>query len=623
MPILKVKTATGWKEIAGATPSDDKNSSIYVQEEEPVGADDGTLWVDLNEDVVGSTTKAVLYEPQELTEEQKAQARENIGLVEVEPAEDDIPKVFINGTIPTTKDEALAEMQYISETETFNAYLKIKCQGNSSMSFPKKNFTVKLYSDEAREIKLKKMFKDWGYASNKFVLKANYVDHSHARNIICANLWSETIATRADYDTLPVEMRNSPRNGAIDGFPIKVYTNGTYQGIYTWNIGKDDWMWGMNEDNPNHVLLCAETNSTDANPCNFSALWSGVNEEHWSVEVGTNSDAVKNSLNALISCVMDTDDATFKTTIGNYLDVQSAIDYIIHCTFILGQDNVAKNMLLATYDGVKWYCGAYDMDGTVGLTSGGEVNDPSKNWLWNEGQLLWKRIIAVFGDELKERYAFLKDVVYSYGNMVTKFERLMDNVGKELYMEDLEIYPGIPNNCATVKCIRDFIRDREQYVERDISGILYPFVNGTHTFDDGQSVTVVNSNTVTLTYLSTDTGFPCINISNVTQNSGSIIGDNHWHRPTLFDIKAGDEIRAIVEADGMLYFDLGLASTSDYVKMTIGEWGWSQATRGEVTIIADQNFSAGAIVVTRNMSYAPNKTITFTVKIYVNGVRYV
>ena len=80
MPILKVKTTTGWKEIAGAAPSDDKNSSIYVQEEEPVGADDGTLWVDLDEELSDpSSLNAVLYTEQFLTEEQKAQARENIG----------------------------------------------------------------------------------------------------------------------------------------------------------------------------------------------------------------------------------------------------------------------------------------------------------------------------------------------------------------------------------------------------------------------------------------------------------------------------------------------------------------------------------------------------------------
>lgn len=388
-------------------------------------------------------------------------------------AEMDIPKVFIDGTIPTTKDNVLAEMTYISKAETFHAYLKIKCQGSSSMSYPKKNFTVSLYSDEMRETKLKKVFGDWGVESSKFVLKANYIDHSHARNIVCANLWDEVVSSRADYDTLPAELRNSPRNGAIDGFPIKVYTNGTYQGIYTWNIGKDAWMWGMNEDNPNHVLLCAETNTDGVfaeTPCNFRTLWDGTDGNYWSVEVGTNSDALKSSLNNLISCVKDTDDATFKATIGNHLDVQSAIDYYIHMYVICGLDGLAKNMLLGTYDGARWICGAYDMDSTFGLWWNGTRFVSTEYRCPEDYQepfsLLFERIASLFQEEIVDRYAKLRTLVYSFSNVCTKFERFVDIIGKDLYAEDLDIFPEIPSgDTNNIKQIRDYTRDRLAYVD--------------------------------------------------------------------------------------------------------------------------------------------------------------
>lgn len=398
------------------------------------------------------------------------------GELGLEPSAGDIPKVFINGTIPTTKDDVYAEMEYISKTERFKAYLKIKCQGSSSMAYDKKNFTIKLYSDKARVSKLEKTFKDWGHASNKFVLKANYIDHSHARNIVCANLWDEVVSSRSDYGTLPAEMRNSPRNGAIDGFPIKVYTNGTYQGIYTWNIGKDDWMWGMDEDNVNHVLLCGETNTNGVyaeTACNFRALWSGTNEDYWSVEVGTNSDAVKNSLNALISCVKDTDDATFKATIGEHLDVQSAIDYFIHQYVICGLDGLAKNMLLATYNGTKWICGAYDMDSTFGLWWDG-TRFVSADYRCPEDyqeqfSLLWERIATIYNEEIKARYTELRNTVYSYANMMTQFERFVDTIGKDLYAEDLEVYSGIPcGDINNIKQIRNFIRDRLYYCDMQL-----------------------------------------------------------------------------------------------------------------------------------------------------------
>lgn len=411
----------------------------------------------------------------------------------------DIPRVFIDGMIPTTKDDVLAEMRYISKTDSFSAYLKIKAQGNSSLVYSKKNFTIKMYSDKARENKQKRTFKDWDCESSKYVLKANYIDHSHARNIVSARLWNEAVCSRPDYGTLPLEMRNSPRNGAVDGFPVKLYTNGTYQGIYTWNIGKDDWMWGMDEDNASHVLLCGAGNTDGVyaeTPCNFRAAWDGTGG--WEIEVGEKSDAVVSSMNALISCVKDTDDDTFQNTIGNHLDVQSAIDYWIHQYIICGIDGLAKNMLLATYDGVKWICGAYDMDSTFGLWWDGSkfvaYDCKCPEDYQEKYSLLWERITSVFSEEIKARYIELRKTVYSYSNIVTHFERFADTIGKDLYDEDLEIYPGIPfGTTSHIKQIRDYIRDRLAYVDGKVIDekveYLYELaapvtLNGTDAFVD-------------------------------------------------------------------------------------------------------------------------------------------
>lgn len=52
---------------------------------------------------------------------------EKINLSIIEPHDSDIPKVFINGIIPTTKDDVNAELTYISKTLTFHSYIIIKC----------------------------------------------------------------------------------------------------------------------------------------------------------------------------------------------------------------------------------------------------------------------------------------------------------------------------------------------------------------------------------------------------------------------------------------------------------------------------------------------------------------
>lgn len=68
---------------------EDSGNKIYKQNDEPIDAPDGTLWVDLDAEGMegsvsgGSIEGAVLYTEQYLTESQKAQARQNIGAAAV------------------------------------------------------------------------------------------------------------------------------------------------------------------------------------------------------------------------------------------------------------------------------------------------------------------------------------------------------------------------------------------------------------------------------------------------------------------------------------------------------------------------------------------------------------
>lgn len=460
---------------------------------------------EIKDKVVSLEILKVAYD--ELKEETGQLSEEIANLKGLEPNEDDIPKVFIDGVIPTTKDDVLATMRYVSKTLNFFAYLEIKCQGDSSLSYPKKNFTIKMFSDEARETKLKKEFKKWG-EHNKFVLKANYIDHSHARNIVSSKIWSQIVASRSDYASLPEGLRNSPNNGAIEGFPVKVYNNGTYQGIYTWNIPKDDWLYGIDEDNANQFVLYGQhnTNGTYAETANnFRALWDGVSQSdgQWEVEVGTNSDIVKTALNNVISLCINADDETFKSTLNNYLDVQSTLDYYIFCYSLCSLDSLAQNMILVSYDGTKLYCSAYDLDAILGLWWNG-TKFVSTSYKCPEDyqepySLLWERIEKLYTEELKARFFELRNSVLSLSNMVTHFERFMDVIGLDLYAEDLTVYTEIPSGSTNnIKQIRNYIRDRLAYCDAEFEAMVEPspctsitLDQTTLTFDEATTQTLV------------------------------------------------------------------------------------------------------------------------------------
>jgi hypothetical protein len=226
----------------------------------------------------------------------------------VEPSHYDIPILTITGTLPTTKDqgELPVDINYKSGTMEFDCFATLKVQGNSSTGFPKKNFTLKLYSDSGRKKKYKISFKGWGEQS-KYVLKANWVDITHARNVVSARIWADIVKQRDYWASLPEELKTSPNQGAIDGFPVRIYANGVYQGRYTLNIPKDKWMVNMDDDLDTHCMLYSEDYVSGC--FRASAVIDG---NDWTDEIHkTVPSSILSKWNQIINFVMTSSDSDF------------------------------------------------------------------------------------------------------------------------------------------------------------------------------------------------------------------------------------------------------------------------------------------------------------------------
>ena len=403
------------------------------------------------------------------------------GIKVFEPQENDIPKVFIDGIIPTTKDDVNAELTYISKTLSFHSYITIKCQGTSSMKYPKKNFTIKLYEDAARSQKKKIGFKNWG-EQNKFCLKANWIDISHARNVVSARLWGDVVKSRSNYNELPELLKTSPNQGAIDGFPIKVYTNGIYQGRYTWNIPKDGWMTNMDDELDTHCILCGE--NYDSGCFRAAAL---IDESDWSDELhDTCPDNIKTRWNEVINFVINSTDEEFKANLGNYFDVPSLLDYDLFGLAICGSDSYGKNQIYMTYDGNKWIASMYDLDTTWGMYWNGETlvaadyaRTKFEDYVNGRlGNLLYYRIEQLFYEELQERWAELKTGPMSMINIISHFENFMQNMTSDLIKEDYAsttaggAYSGIPSVAKNnLPQIRNFAQARQLWTDSYVAAL--------------------------------------------------------------------------------------------------------------------------------------------------------
>lgn len=439
-----------------------------------------------------------------------------------------IPEVYLTGDISTMSKANAIDLAITVRINGFEwtGTSNTKWQGNSSLAYDKKNFTIKLYEDSTKLNKQKINFNGWG-KQNKFVLKANYIDHSHARNIVSAKIWSEIVKSRSDYNSLPQELRESPNNCAIDGFPVKVTVNGVYQGIYTWNIPKDAWMFNMDDTNPNHAVLCAEINNNGNNnlstACEFREN-ANINGADWSLEIPDilNND-IKVSFNELINCIKNTTDNQFIYNIEKYLDIQSAIDYYIFQYYICGLDGLAKNLIMMTYDGIKWFCSSYDMDSTFGLyfDGGRFVNSDYQcpEQYQETNSLLWQRIEKCFAKQLKERYTKLRTNILSVEHITKLFNDFMSIIGNELYAKDLEVYPSIPQgNINHLQQITDFVTARSTYVDSEINALVE------HDFSQ-VTVTALDLDKQNVN-LSISSDIQNIDLSSITKYSGREIYNN-------------------------------------------------------------------------------------------------
>lgn len=343
-----------------------------------------------------------------------------------EVAVKELPKVYFDGDISkmeTKSDVRKIKLTYESDEMYFETFTQIKIQGTSSLAYEKKNYTITLFEDESYE---NKMDVDVGFGlASKYCLKANWIDKTHARNIVTARLAS---AMQKKYNLF----LDTPNNGVIDGFPIEVYNNGEFLGLYTWNIPKDAWMFSMDEENENHIVL---SNEGWEEGSMFSSL---ATFQDWSVEVGSENQATLKKFNRMIGFVKNSTDEIFKREFSNYIDLDSAINYYIMLEFAELPDNTGKNMLMATYDGNVWYPTLYDLDTSWGTNyTGSGLYDYTLIDIASSSNL-WKRLKENFSEEIKTRYFALREDILTKENILKEFETFENSIPQDVFEREKE-----------------------------------------------------------------------------------------------------------------------------------------------------------------------------------------
>lgn len=373
-----------------------------------------------------------------------------------------IPKVYIEGDISnmtTKKDERKVLLKYKSDELNFENNTKIKVQGSSSLAYEKKNYTINFYEDDSFEKKSKiDMKKGWGKQS-KYNLKANWIDKTHSRNIVSARIAGKI---QEKYGVL----NDLPNHGSIDGFPVEVYINNEFLGLYTWNIPKDAWMWNIDEDNPNHIVL---EGSWFTEYSNLKKTLDGFDGTGLEVEVGTANKETINNFNRLVNFINNSTDEEFVRDFDKYLNRDASLNYLVMLYLVEGIDNTGKNMMLLTYDnGKTWYPCLYDLDSTWGTWTDGTLNKsykilPEDDIADHSTNNLFLRMIKCMPNEISGRWFALRQNIFNKDNILKEFNNFLAEIPEESLEKEKLRWKEIPG--FGLEQIEEFLNVRLEYID--------------------------------------------------------------------------------------------------------------------------------------------------------------
>ena len=368
--------------------------------------------------------------------------------------------------MPTTKTENLQAWLecYDGNGSYFKKRVILNAQGNSSMSFVKKNVSVKFYEENWGDGRTTDITIGNWVKQDAFHLKANYTDYFRGCCKIAYDIYDDITSDREKplpWQRAGIANANKKAMCHPNGFPCYVYLNGNFYGLFVWSLKKDRKNMGQEKDNATHIhldgtlaaenifngkinwsqfevrnpkgLYCVETTLTEGvasyklydgdNPAELIDSTMPYYDPNNPGHVLTNK--VKQSIVRLSKYYTElqkldaanADSETFKRQFSQYFDTQGLTDYFVHSLVTNNYDGHGKNWQWFTYDGIKWYVEPYDLDCTFGHHASGLLL-LTPEWNCHNGKHYYQfqgyagvqiLFLKYYFDAIKERYITLRE----------------------------------------------------------------------------------------------------------------------------------------------------------------------------------------------------------------------
>lgn len=332
-------------------------------------------------------------------------------------------------------------------------YCAISYQGQTSLGHPKKNFTIDFLD--------KHKFGRW-LEFDSFHLKGYYVDWMHSRDWVANRLWEQLCLSKSVTERRPYFAFNDFNNDYrqrndmgvlchVDAFPVELYINGVYWGLYTWRLKKHRDNYFLGKSDVKHIQLDPST------LINFDSFaWSQVEIRNPKSDSGNtsfpegqepNPGEVKTAILAFVSAISS---ATTKADFEAILNIDSTIDYLVYSDFICAWDILIRNTLWTTWDAEHFSLLPYDLDSSFGYgytntTDWSSTLIPANTdvfTFYKEGRTTigawFDRFRTLYKNEIAERYFLYRSKgVFTVQNVMELFSSFSTWVGQGVYKKDL------------------------------------------------------------------------------------------------------------------------------------------------------------------------------------------
>lgn len=409
-----------------------------------------------------------------------------------------LPRMDLWGDITNMTPYQTVDMriQYTSPNEekygpSFNTGIQnnpVKIQGTSSLQYVRHNYTIYLKDEYGNPMMYNPYGEGKAMPDSVFCLKADYIESSHGNNTGMANFINDNV-----YDTkLPPQLENPAMRSTIAGFPIVVYMNGEYLGVYNFNHDRySTESYGYDyKKYPNMLVYEINSNSNTSagafyrygdNPESSA----NINERDYYARDfkliygnRTSDSDTYSEIKSLVEWVSVAEQDLFRETISEHFNKEYLFRYLLTVLMIGGVDSLGKNMKITTFDGKVWYPTFYDLDTCLGIDNSGyltiqpdvEIEEGSFN---TSNSNLWTKVMNYFASELKEEWALMRQGRFTLDNLLKYvIENQIEVIPAKYYNDDAQVKYLDFGSLYTYCChgnkellVKRWLRERIAYVD--------------------------------------------------------------------------------------------------------------------------------------------------------------